>query len=353
MKTKKVLITGSSGLIGAEAVKFFSDKHFDVYGIDNNMRAYFFGREGDTNRNKKFLQEKYQNYHAYTFDIRDNKKLQQLFRTIPFDCIIHTAAQPSHDWSAREPVIDFTVNAEATLFLLENCRKYCPHAVFIFTSTNKVYGSNPNTLPFVEQETRWELPENHSWYHGIDETMSLDHTIHSPFGVSKTAADLMVQEYGKYFGLRTTVFRCGCLTGPMHSAAKLHGFLAYLIKCVKEGKEYTIIGYKGKQVRDNIHSVDLIGAFYEVYKRPKKGAVYNMGGSRHSNISVIEAVRKVESILGKKASIRYIKKPRIGDHIWYVSDVGKFTREYPGWKYTYTMDDIIRDICFYHIKSAS
>lgn len=346
MKVKKVLITGSNGLIGGESVKFFGNLRFDVYGIDNNMRAYFFGPEGDTNCNKKLLQTQYKNYHAYAFDIRDEKKLRSLFKKIKFDLIIHTAAQPSHDWSAREPLTDFTVNALATIQLLEMYRKYCPEAVFIFTSTNKVYGSNPNLLPFVELETRWELPASHSFYKGINESMSLDNTVHSLFGVSKTAADLLVQEYGKYFGLRTTVFRCGCLTGPMHSAAKLHGFLAYLIKSIREGKEYTIIGYKGKQVRDNIHSIDLVKAFYEVYKRPRKGEVYNMGGSRHSNISVLEAIRKVETVLDKKATIQYSSKPRIGDHIWYVSDVSKFRSHYPRWNYTYTIDTIISDMCF-------
>lgn len=345
MKIKNVLITGSNGLIGAEAVKFFGSNHFDVYGIDNNMRAYFFGPEGDTNQNKKSLQKQYKNYHAYAFDIRDKKKLQTLFKKVTFDLIIHTAAQPSHDWSVREPLTDFTINAYATMLLLENCRNYCPKAVFIFTSTNKVYGSNPNLLPFMELETRWELPASHRYYQGIDETMSIDNTIHSPFGVSKTAADLLVQEYGKYFGLQTTVFRCGCLTGPMHSAAKLHGFLAYLIKSIKEGKEYTMIGYKGKQVRDNIHSIDLVKAFYEVYKHPRIGEVYNMGGSRHSNISVIEAIKNVEKVLGKKATIRYINTPRIGDHIWYISDVSKFKTHYPNWKYTYDSNSIINDIC--------
>ncbi len=347
MRVKKVLITGSNGLIGAEAVKFFANRQFDVYGIDNNMRAYFFGLEGDTTRNKKLLQKQHENYHAFAFDIRDEKKLRNLFKNVKFDLIIHTAAQPSHDWSAKEPVTDFTVNAYATILLLENYRTYCPDAVFIFTSTNKVYGSNPNLLPFVELETRWELPAGHRYYHGIQETMSLDNTIHSLFGVSKTSADLLVQEYGKYFGLRTTVFRCGCLTGPMHSAAKLHGFLAYLIKSIKEGKEYTIIGYKGKQVRDNMHSVDLVKACYEVYKRPKKGEVYNMGGSRHSNISVLEAIQKVETVLDKKATITYSSKPRIGDHKWYISDVSKFKTHYPTWQYTYDIDTIINDMCVY------
>jgi CDP-paratose 2-epimerase len=343
---KNVLITGSNGLIGSEAVRFFCAKKFVVHGIDNNLRAYFFGNDGDTTWNKKRLIKQFKNYHHHTLDIRDEKRVRNIFSQQVFDLIIHTAAQPSHDWAAKEPLTDFSINANATLLLLESCRRYCPKAVFIFTSTNKVYGDNPNTLPFIEHKTRWELPRKHKFYKGIDESMSLDHTTHSIFGVSKTAADLMVQEYGRYFGLKTVVFRGGCLTGPAHSAAKLHGFLAYLVKCVKEGKEYTILGYKGKQVRDNIHSRDLVNAFYEVYKKPKSGEVYNIGGSRHANVSIIEAIEKVEKLLHKKARIRYINVPRIGDHIWYVSDVSKFKKDYPKWKYTFDIDQTINDICF-------
>ncbi len=343
---KKVLITGSNGLIGSEAVAFFCAKDFDVHGIDNNLRSYFFGKDGDTTWSKKRLIKLFSNYHHHTIDIRDEIKIRNLFSHHTFDLIIHTAAQPSHDWAAKEPLTDFSVNAYGTLLLLEQYRKYCPKAVFIFTSTNKVYGDSPNLLPFIEKQTRWELPRSHHLYNGIDETMSLDHTTHSIFGVSKTSADLMVQEYGRYFGLKTTVFRGGCLTGPMHSAVKLHGFLAYLVKCIKEDTEYTILGYKGKQVRDNIHSMDLIRAFYEVYKKPRSGEVYNIGGSRHASISILEAIRKVEKLLDKKIRVRYVDRPRIGDHIWYISDVNKFKRHYPKWNYTYTIDQILSDMCF-------
>lgn len=345
MKIKKALITGSAGLIGSEAAKFFCDKGFEVHGIDNNMRKYFFGVDGDTLWNRKKLIHEFRSYHHHAFDIRDKRKVSTLLKTYRFDLIIHAAAQPSHDWAAREPQTDFSINADATLNLLENFRLYNKAAVFIFTSTNKVYGDNPNLLPVVEGKTRYELPKIHKFYHGIDESMSLDHTTHSIFGVSKTAADLMVQEYGRYFGLRTTIFRGGCLTGPAHSAAKLHGFLAYLVKCIKEGREYSIIGYKGKQVRDNIHSQDLISAFYEVYKKPRSGEVYNIGGSRHSNVSIIEAISKIEHITGKKSKTTYLVKPRIGDHIWYISNVSKFQRHYPNWKYTYNGDRILMDLC--------
>jgi CDP-paratose 2-epimerase len=345
MKRKKTLITGSTGLIGSEAVRFFIQKGFEVYGIDNNMRAYFFGSDGDTSWNRKQLKKSYDRYHHHNFDIRDEKKINDLFKSERFDLIIHTAAQPSHDWAAKEPITDFSINAVATVQLLEAMRRYAKEAVFIFTSTNKVYGDNPNKLPFIEYKTRYDLPINHRYYHGIDETMSIDHTTHSIFGVSKCSADLMVQEYGKYFGLHTVVFRGGCFTGPNHSAAKLHGFLVYLVKCIREGQPYTIIGYKGKQVRDNIHSQDLIRAFFEVYKIPKTGEVYNIGGSRYSNISVLEAIDKIETVLGKKAVVKYSDSPRIGDHIWYITDVNKFKKHYPKWDYTYTIDQIIEDIC--------
>lgn len=344
--TKKVLITGSAGLIGSESTKFFAKKGFEIHGIDNNMRKYFFGEEASTEWSKESLQNKLQDqYIHYQVDIRDNEGLEQIFKQTKFDLIIHTAAQPSHDWAAKEPLTDFGINALGTLYLLEHYRKYSPEATFIFTSTNKVYGDTPNSLPLIELEKRYELPKEHAFYKGIDESMSIDNSKHSIFGASKVAADIMVQEYGKYFGLHTTVFRGGCLTGPAHSGTKLHGFLAYLIKCVATGTQYNIFGYKGKQVRDNIHSFDLVNAFYHVYQNPRSGEAYNMGGSRHSNTSMLEAIEKAEKILGQKANVKYVDENRIGDHIWYISDVSKFKSHYPQWDYTYDNDRIIEEIC--------
>lgn len=344
-KSHKILVTGSAGLIGSESVKFFCERDYEVVGIDNNMREYFFGSEASTEWNRSRLEDAYKNYTHYSIDIRHEDEVVVLFQKYNFDLIIHTAAQPSHDWAAKAPMVDFTVNALATLVLLEHTRKFAPEAVFIFTSTNKVYGDRPNTLPFKELDTRWELPKSHSFYNGIDESMSLDQSTHSIFGVSKTSADLMVQEYGRYFGLKTASFRGGCLTGPTHSGTRLHGFLAYLIRCIARGDTYTIYGYKGKQVRDNIHSFDMVNAFYEFYKHPRSGEVYNIGGSRHSNVSILEAITKAEKIFKKKAKVTYIDTPRIGDHIWYISDVAKFKSHYPKWKYTYNGDQIIEDIC--------
>lgn len=342
----KALITGSGGLIGSEAAKFFASKGFEIVGVDNDMRSYFFGEDASTKWNlekvEDGLKEKYTHYKA---DIRDNDAISKIFSEHKFDIIIHTAAQPSHDWAAKEPFTDFSVNATGTLVMLENMRLHCPDAVFIFTSTNKVYGDTPNNLPLIELEKRWELPEDHAYYKGIDESMSIDNTKHSIFGASKVAADVMVQEYGKYFGFKTAVFRGGCLTGPSHSGAELHGFLAYLIKCIASGKKYTIFGYKGKQVRDNIHSHDLVSAFYEFYKKPRSGEVYNIGGSRQSNISMIEAIEKIEKLLGKKANYELSKENRVGDHIWYISDVSKFQEHYPEWKFEYDIDDILKEMC--------
>ncbi len=342
---KRVLITGSNGLIGSESVKFFIEKGFEVQGIDNNMRKYFFGDDASTEWNRELLEKTYRRYKHYNVDIRDNNKIEDIFKSQRFELIIHTAAQPSHDWAAKEPITDFTINANGTLILLENYRKYSPDGVFIFTSTNKVYGDRPNSLPFIEEDLRYELPKQHIYYHGIDETMSIDNSKHSLFGASKIAADVMVQEYGKYFNLNTVVFRGGCLTGPAHSGTKLHGFLSYLVKCIATGQKYTINGYKGKQVRDNIHSYDLVNAFYHVYKNPKKGEAYNIGGSRNSNISVLEAIEKIEKILSKKANIEYIQTHRIGDHIWYISNVKKFKTHYPEWDFRYNIDQILEDLC--------
>jgi len=345
MSKSKVLITGSAGLIGSEAVRFFCGKGFAVHGVDNNLRQYFFGADGDTSWVRERLLKEEKGYIHHTIDIRDEDKIRDLFAQHRFDLIIHTAAQPSHDWAAKEPLTDFSINATGTLLLLEATRQYAKDAVFIFTSTNKVYGDRPNFLPLVEMKTRWELPKNHRYYKGIDESMSIDASTHSIFGVSKVAADVMVQEYGKYFGMKTVAFRGGCLTGPAHSAARLHGFLAYLVKCIRDGISYTINGYKGKQVRDNIHAHDLIAAFYEFYKKPRTGEVYNIGGSRHSNASILEAIGKIEAITGKKAKITYVDHPRVGDHIWYISDVGKFRNHYPSWQYAYDGDTILLDLC--------
>jgi CDP-paratose 2-epimerase len=341
---KKVLLTGAGGLIGSEAVRFFAGKGFDVTGLDNDMRSYFFGPDGSTKKGLSELEHTYKTFKAINLDIRDQKALEAIFRASKFDLIIHTAAQPSHDWAAREPFTDFAVNANGTLNMLEYYRRYSPEATFIFTSTNKVYGDTPNHLPLVEFEKRWEIEQGHRYQTGIDESMSIDNSLHSIFGASKVAADVMVQEYGNYFGLHTGVFRGGCLTGPSHKGVELHGFLNYLIKCVVTGKKYTIFGYKGKQVRDNIHSSDLINAFYHFYQNPKQGEVYNMGGSRHSNCSMIEAFEKAEAATGNKANYEYVNENRRGDHIWYISDVSKFRSHYPDWEYEYDIDMIIEDI---------
>ncbi len=342
---KKVLVTGSGGLIGSESVRFFSQKGFEVHGIDNDMRQYFFGLEASTHASVKELKKNIPSYHHYNVDIRDNKAVENIFKKHSFDLIIHTAAQPSHDWAAKEALTDFSVNATGTLVMLENFRRHAPKGVFIFTSTNKVYGDVPNELPLIELEDRWEIKKKHPYYNGIDETMRIDQTKHSIFGVSKLAADVMVQEYGRYFNFKTVVFRGGCLTGPNHAGAELHGFLAYLAKCVASGKQYTIFGYKGKQVRDNIHSYDLVNAFWHFYKKPRVAEVYNMGGGRHSNVSMKEAIIKLENITGKKANVKYTKTNRIGDHIWYISDVSKFQKHYPKWKYRYDIDAILEEIC--------
>ena len=309
------------------------------------MRKYFFGDEASTDWKVRELGE-LEGYTHYNADIRNKEELARVFARHSFDLIIHCAAQPSHDWAAKEPFTDFEVNANGTLNVLENFRTHCPDAVFIFTSTNKVYGDTPNGLPLVERETRYEVDASHPYAEkGIDETMSIDCSKHSIFGASKVAADILVQEYGKYFNLRTACFRGGCLTGPAHSAAELHGFLAYLIKCIANQKPYTIFGYKGKQVRDNIHSYDLVNAFYHFYQSPRSGEVYNMGGSRHSNVSMLEAIEKIERLTGQKALITYSDENRSGDHIWYISDVSKFQAHYPEWQYRYDIDMILDEMC--------
>lgn len=341
------LITGSAGLIGSESVQFFSEKFDKVVGVDNNLREYFFGKEASTVWNNNRLKDKYPNYISRNADIRNVEDLARIFQEFGTDIklIVHTAAQPSHDWAAKEPFTDFSVNATGTLNLLEMTRQYCPEAVFIFTSTNKVYGDNPNFLPLVELETRWEIDQKHEFYaHGIPETFSIDHTKHSLFGASKVAADILVQEYGRYFGMKTGIFRGGCLTGPNHSGAKLHGFLSYLMKCAITGDHYTVFGYKGKQVRDNIHSWDLVNMFWHFYQNPRVGEVYNTGGGRHSNCSMAEAIAKAQEITGKKMNYSYTETNRIGDHIWWISDLTKFKTHYPDWHWKYGIDDILTQI---------
>ncbi|MEM7509516.1 MAG: NAD-dependent epimerase/dehydratase family protein [Bacteroidota bacterium] len=338
------VITGSSGLIGSESVAFFADKFDLVVGIDNDLRAYFFGEEASNSWNKARIESLYPNYQHFSTDIRDQEEINKIFQTYGSDIklIVHTAAQPSHDWAMKEPLTDFTVNANGTLNLLEACRKFTPESVFIFTSTNKVYGDLPNYLPLTELETRWEVSEIHPYASkGIDEGMSIDQTKHSLFGASKVAADVMVQEYGRYFGMKTGIFRGGCLTGPKHSGAKLHGFLSYLMKCVITEIPYTILGYKGKQVRDNIHSYDLVNMFWHFYQNPRGGEVYNVGGSRHSNCSMLEAIEKCETISGNKLQYSYQEQNRSGDHIWWISDISKFRQHFPDWEYRYNLDDIL------------
>ncbi len=343
------IVTGSGGLIGSASVRRFAKEGFTIVGIDNDYRSYFFGEEASTRWSVERLKSELPNYRHYNTDIRDYNELEKVFQEYQGDIsvVIHTAAQPSHDWAAKEPFTDFGVNALGTLNLLELTRKYAFDAVFIFTSTNKVYGDLPNYLPLMEQETRWEVDPSHRWAkYGIDETMSIDQSQHSIFGASKISADVMTQEYGRYFGMKTTIFRGGCLTGPQHAGAELHGFLAYLMKCAMTGKEYRIFGYKGKQVRDNIHADDLVECFWEVYQSPRIAEVYNIGGSRHSNCSMLEAIKMCEEITGKKMNYVYVEQARKGDHIWWISDVRKFQSHYPQWKYTYDIRKILEEI--YH-----
>jgi len=347
------LVTGSAGLIGSESVSFFSEKFDLVVGVDNNLREYFFGKDGSVEWNKTRLEEQFSNYKHYDVDIRNLDGLKAIFAEYDKDIklIVHTAAQPSHDWAAKEPFTDFSVNATGTLNMLELTRQHCPEAVFIFTSTNKVYGDTPNFLPLVELNTRWEVAEDHAYYeNGIDEQMSIDHSKHSLFGASKVAADVLVQEYGKYFDMKTGVFRGGCLTGPNHSGAQLHGFLAYLMKCAITGTHYTIFGYQGKQVRDNIHAWDLVNMFWHFYQKPKEGEVYNAGGGRFANCSMQEGIALCEEITGNKMNYSYSDNNRIGDHIWYISDLSKFKEHYPEWTWKYDLKDTLVQM-FNNIKN--
>jgi CDP-paratose 2-epimerase len=341
------IITGSAGLIGAESTRFFSAKGMTVVGIDNDMRKEFFGAEASTFWSRARLIEEIKGYRHVDADIRDEKAMERVFAEYGRDIslIVHAAAQPSHDWAARDPMKDFTVNANGTLVLLENARRHCPDAVFIFTSTNKVYGDTPNSLPLLELDKRWEVDQSHPYYKfGIDEGMSIDQTKHSLFGASKVAADVLVQEYGRYFGMKTACFRGGCLTGPNHSGTQLHGFLAYLMKCAITGEHYTVFGYKAKQVRDNIHSYDLVNMFWQYFQNPRSGEVYNAGGSRHSSCSMLEAIEVCERITGHKMNWSYSDAARVGDHIWWISDVRKFQSHYPGWHYTYDIERTLREM---------
>ena len=340
------LITGSCGLVGSESSVFFAKKGFKILGIDNNTRRFFFGKDGDITWVKRKLINNIKNYKHLNKDIRSFNSLKKIFKKYKskIKVIIHAAAQPSHDWAKNKPFIDFDINAKGTLNLLELTRIYCPKAPFIFMSTNKVYGNNPNYLPLIEKKTRWEINSSHKFKTGIDESMSIDNCTHSYFGVSKSYADLIVQEYGKNSGLYTACFRAGCITGPNHSGAKLHGFLSYLVKASIQNKKYTLIGYKGKQVRDNMHSHDLVSCFWEFYKKPKKGEVYNTGGGKYSNCSILEALMIVEKNLGIKIKKKILKQNRIGDHIWYVSNMKKFKKHYPKWKQKYSSKKIILEL---------
>jgi len=343
---RSIIVTGSAGLIGSETVKHFAKEGYRVCGIDNDMRSRFFGAEASTKKTRDDLVKTVPNYQHFDLDIRDAKGVLDLFRQNRENiaAVVHTAAQPSHDWAARDPQTDFTVNANGTLNLLEAAREVCPEAPFVFTSTNKVYGDTPNRLPLRELPLRWEIEPGHEYEPGISETMSIDYTKHSLFGASKAAADLLVQEYGRYFGMPTVCFRGGCLTGPAHAGAELHGFLSYLMICTVTGRPYRVFGYGGKQVRDNIHSADLVDAFAAFIRAPRAGEVYNIGGSRHSNCSMLEAINLCEEISGRRLDWKYEENNRIGDHIWWISDVRKFQGHYPEWKFRYGQREILEEI---------
>jgi len=341
------VITGSGGLVGSESVAYFVERGFDVIGIDNDLRSYFFGASASTRPQTQRLLERYpREFAALDIDIRDGDAIARVFRDhgSSIELVIHSAAQPSHDWAATEPATDFTINANGTLNLLEAARRHTPDATFIFTSTNKVYGDRPNSLALEETETRLELPPDHRYHRGIDTTMSIDQSLHSLFGASKVAADVLVQEYGRYFEMPTVCFRGGCLTGPNHAGARLHGFLSYLMRCTVAGEPYTVYGYRGKQVRDNIHSADLVTAFESFHAAPRAGAVYNIGGGRASNCSMLEAIALCEEIAGRELAWTMGDAPRIGDHRWWISDLEPFRRDYPSWDPVYDVESILRQI---------
>jgi CDP-paratose 2-epimerase len=340
------VVTGSSGLVGSEAVRHFASLGMEVVGIDNGMRSRFFGESASTGWMTERLKREVAGFRHYNTDIRNAEQIECILEEYgsEIELVIHAAAQPSHDWAAGEPITDFTVNANGTSTMLEATRRFAPDAVFIYMSTNKVYGDRPNQLPLVELETRWEVDASHEFVRGIPETMSIDGTLHSLFGASKVAADILVQEYGRYFGMKTACFRGGCLTGPNHSGARLHGFLAYLMKCAVTGAPYTIFGYKRKQVRDNIHAADLVRAFEQVFRNPCSGEVYNIGGGRQSNCSMLEAIALCEEITGNEFVCNYVEENRRGDHIWWISDLSRFQARYPDWKITFDVPRILTEI---------
>jgi CDP-paratose 2-epimerase len=341
------IITGSAGLVGAEAARLFAAHGYTIVGIDNNMRQQFFGEEASTAWSRDRLAKEVPTYRHNDCDIRDTDAITRLFKhyRTSISVVIHAAAQPSHDWAARDPILDFSVNANGTLNMLEATRLFAPDAAFVFTSTNKVYGDTPNRLPLCEQESRWEVSSDHPYARfGIDEAMSIDTTLHSVFGASKVAADIMTQEYGRYFEMNTACFRGGCLTGPGHSGAALHGFLAYLVQCAVKRTPYVVRGYRAKQVRDNIHARDLVNAFWHYCQEPRRGEVYNIGGSRHSNCSMLEAIHLIEEMTGDTMNWSYEESNRVGDHIWWISDVRKFQSHYPAWDYEYDLASLLKEI---------
>ena len=354
---KTAIVSGASGLIGSQTTEFFHNKGYRVIGIDNDMRAYFFGEDSSTKDSNDALLNKFENYIYFNNDIRDYASLEKIFQEYAssIDIVVHTAAQPSHDWAAKEPLTDFSINAMGTMNMLELTRLFAPKATFIFTSTNKVYGDTPNYLKGIkENELRWECYDEQNNLFEINEQMSIDNSKHSVFGASKVAADVMCQEYGKYFGLNVGIFRGGCLTGPNHAGAELHGFLSYLVKCILNNKPYTIFGYKGKQVRDNIHSFDLVNMFWNFHQNPKPGEVYNAGGGRNNSTSILEAIQTINRLAGTNwDQFTLSDDNRIGDHIWYISDLSKFKSDYPNWDITITLEDTIKQMIAFEQKKVN